>query len=170
MPMMRSPFSASSTICRYRGSKMCSGRNTLGKSTTFGSGKIGMVGGSMAVNRQSIDNRQSTIRHSALCSLQASMYGPWLLVHVVHEDVAAERARRGEVRLAVADFGDLAHEADEIVVAREHERVDQDARLAAGGDLGERLRHDVGVEAERVAVDTAVGARQRRRLPVGDHD
>src|SRR5688572_2273432 len=42
---MRSLASASLTIARYLGSKMCSGRNTFGKSTTFGSGKIGMVGG-----------------------------------------------------------------------------------------------------------------------------
>ena len=47
MPMIRSPFSAASTICRYRVSKIWSGRNTLGNSTTLGSGKIGMVGGSM---------------------------------------------------------------------------------------------------------------------------
>ena len=33
--------SASATISRYRGSKMCSGRNTLGKRTTFGSGNSG---------------------------------------------------------------------------------------------------------------------------------
>ena len=80
-----------------------------------------------------------------------------------------ERARRREVRLAVADLGDLAHEADEIVVAREHERVDQDAGLAARGDLGERLRHDERIEPEGVAVDPAVGAGERRRLAVGDH-
>jgi len=38
---MRSLSTASATISRYRGSKMCSGRKTLGKRTTFGSGKIG---------------------------------------------------------------------------------------------------------------------------------
>jgi hypothetical protein len=36
-------------MSRYRGSKMCSGRKTPGKSTTFGSGKIGMEVGSMLV-------------------------------------------------------------------------------------------------------------------------
>ena len=45
--MIRSPASASASMARYRGSKMCSGRNTFGKSTTFGSGKIGIVGGSI---------------------------------------------------------------------------------------------------------------------------
>src|SRR5689334_19757314 len=105
--MIRSPFSASSTIFRYRGSKMCSGRKTFGKSTTFGSGKIGIVGGSMS----------------------GSVDRAGLLVHVIHQHVSAQRAGRREVRLAVADLGDLAHEADEVVVAREHERVDQDPRL-----------------------------------------
>src|SRR4029079_19771334 len=106
---------------------MCSGRNTFGNSTTLGSGKIGIVGGSMS------------IADCRIRSLQSSMYCPRLLVHVVHEHVAAERARRREVGLAVADLGDLAHEADQIVVAREHERVDQDAGLAARGDFGKRL-------------------------------
>ena len=41
MPISRSLASASATISRYRASKMCSGRNTFGKRTTFGSGKIG---------------------------------------------------------------------------------------------------------------------------------
>src|SRR5258708_10058981 len=98
--MIRSPVSASFTICRYRGSKTCSGRNTLGNSTTFGSGKMGRVPGSIGDFSQS------------------SMYGSRLFVHVVHEDVAAERARGGEVGLAVADLGDLADEADEIVFSR----------------------------------------------------
>ena len=69
----------------------------------------------------------------------------------------------------MADLGDLPDEADEVVVARQHERVDQDAGLAARGDLGERLRHDERIEAEGVAVDAAVGPRERRRLAVGDH-
>ena len=98
------------------------------------------------------------------------MNGPGLFVHVVHQHIAPERARRGEVGLAVADLGDLADEADEIRIAREHERVDQDTPLAARRDLGEGLGHDEGIEAERVAIDAAVGARQRRRLAVRDHD
>jgi hypothetical protein len=54
--MMRSPASASPTIVRYRGSKMCSGRKTLGNRTTFGSGKRGMVEGSIADFRLQIAN------------------------------------------------------------------------------------------------------------------
>ena len=68
------------------------------------------------------------------------MYGPRLLFHVVHQHVAAERARGREVGLAVADLRDLAHEADEVRIAREHEGIDQDAGLAAGGDFREGLR------------------------------
>src|SRR6266487_3107203 len=41
MPIIRSLAMASATISRYRGSKMWSGRNTFGKSTTFGSGNNG---------------------------------------------------------------------------------------------------------------------------------
>ena len=47
--MMRSPARASASIFRYRGSKMCRGRNTDGKRTTLGSGKIGIVDGSIMV-------------------------------------------------------------------------------------------------------------------------
>src|SRR5438067_7512303 len=93
-----------------------------------------------------------------------------LLVHVVHEDALDERVGRREVRLALADGGDAAHEAHEIVVARQHERVDHDAALAARGDLGARLSDDERVEAEGVLVDAPVGLRERRRLAVGDHD
>src|SRR3990167_9483273 len=131
---------------------MWSGRKTLGKSTALGSGKMGISGGSM------------------WCSGPGSVHRPRLLRHVVHQHVPSQRARRGEVLLAVADLGDAADEADEVVVAREHERVDEAARLAALGHLGERLRHYERVEAERVAVDVAVGLREGRRLAVGDHD
>src|SRR6185436_15900859 len=61
------------------------------------------------------------------------------LVHVVHQDVLAEGVRGSEVRLALADVGDAADEADQVVVAREHEGVDHDAALAARRDLGAGL-------------------------------
>src|SRR5688572_16627667 len=114
-----------------------------------------------APNGSPIANHQSTIREPSICNLQSSVYGSRLLVHVVHENVAAERARGGEVRLAVTDLRHLADEADEIGIAREHERVDQNTGLPAGGDFGERLGDDEGVEAEGVAVNAAVRARQR---------
>src|SRR5690242_13746778 len=117
---------------------------------------------STILNPQSV-NPQSPISNlqSPISNLQSSMYGARLLVHVVHQDVAAERARGGEVGLAVADLRHLADEADQVVVARQHEGVDQDAGLTAGGDFGERLRDDERIEAEGVAVDAPVGARER---------
>ena len=45
--MIRSPRSASATMIRNRVSKMCNGRNTFGKRTAFGNGKIGIDGGSI---------------------------------------------------------------------------------------------------------------------------
>src|SRR5262245_50293703 len=100
--MTRSLASASAVIARYRGSKMCSGRNTFGKRTTLGSGNRGTRSDTASVNR---------LR---------------LLVHVVHQDVLAEGVRRGEVRLALADLRHTPHEAHQIVVASKHERVDHD--------------------------------------------
>src|SRR5258708_24767769 len=41
MPSIRSAASVSVTISRYRGSKMCRARKTLGKRTTLGNGKSG---------------------------------------------------------------------------------------------------------------------------------
>src|SRR5687768_15595828 len=101
MPMMRSPCSASATMARYRVSKTCSGMNTLGNSTAFGSGKSGIVGGSMEP--------------------AASMDGLGLPVHVVHQDVLPERIRRREIGLAAADGGDPPDKSHQIVVARQHE-------------------------------------------------
>ncbi len=46
--MIRLPLSASATIARYRGSKMCNGTDMCGKSITSGSGKIGIVAGKAA--------------------------------------------------------------------------------------------------------------------------
>src|SRR5688500_11935512 len=104
MPMMRSPASASPSIARYRGSRMCSGRNTFGNSTTFGSGKSGIVVGSIERGRVSVDRFR-------------------LAIHVVHQDVLAERVRRGEVRLAATDGRHPAHERDQVRIARQHERI-----------------------------------------------
>ena len=98
-----------------------------------------------------------------------SVYRSGLPAHVIHQHILSERVRRREVRLAAADLGDLADEAHEVVVAGQHERIDHDARLAAGGDLGKRLRDDERIETERVAIDPAVGARQGGGFAVGDH-
>src|SRR5262249_21076947 len=74
------------------------------------------------------------------------------------------------VGLPLADIRHAPDEADEIVIARQHKRVDHDAALAARGDLGAGLGDDERVEAERVLVNAAVGLRQRGRLAVGDHN
>src|SRR5882672_12291261 len=113
MPIIRSLATASAIISRYRGSKMCKGRKTLGKRTTFGSGNSG--------KRSDTAHLMNRLR---------------LLVHVVHQDVLPERVRRREVRLALADVGDAAHEAHQIVVAGEHEGVDHDPALAARRHFG----------------------------------
>src|SRR5882724_8366048 len=136
MPIMRSPVMASATIARYRGSKMCSGRNTLGKRTTFGSGNSGRRSDMVLVDRFRF------------------------LIHVIHEHVLTEGVGCGELRLALADLGDAPDKTDEVVIARQHERVDHDATFPAGGDLGAGLGHDEGIEAESVLVDAAVGLRQ----------
>src|SRR4051812_19236277 len=104
MPIIRSAAIASATMARYLGSKMCSGRHTFGKRTTLCSGKSG---------------RRSDISRSL-------MYGFCFLVHVVHQHVLTKGVGRREVRLPLADFGDSAHEAHQVVVAREHECVDHD--------------------------------------------
>src|SRR5580692_5759754 len=111
---------------------MWSGRKTFGKRTVVGRGNNGSK--------------------SAMADCRL-VYGLRLLVHVVHEHVLPERVRRREIRLALADVRHAAHEADEVVVARQHERVDENPALAARGDLGARFRDDERVEAERVLED-----------------
>src|SRR5262245_46326055 len=153
MPTRRSPASTSLTIWRYRGSKMCSGRKTFGKRTTLGSGKSGRSS-DIADCRLQIDWRLQI--QSALCNLKsaisASVNCLRLLVHVVHEHVLSERVRRREVRLALADLGDAADEAHQIVVAGEHERIDHDPAPAARRDLRARFGDNERIEAERVLV------------------
>src|SRR3954465_12529115 len=107
---------------------MWSASETVGKSTPFGSGNRGIEGGSIGqrpmshvAGRTWVRNRQDTGRrtgarstsHVGRCTL---MDRPCLLVHVVHEDVSPEGPRRREVRLAVADLGDLPDEADQVVI------------------------------------------------------
>src|SRR5438105_10174319 len=118
--MRRSPATASATIWRYRGSKMCNGRNTFGNRTTLGSGNSG--------SRSAMMRRALTL-----------MDRLGLLVHVIHQDVLTERVRRREIRLPFTDLGHSPDEAHQIVIPREHEGVDHDPALAAGGHFGARL-------------------------------
>src|SRR5262249_34085750 len=103
---------------------------------------------SMADGRQAERWSGATAISSQRSAISVNRLG--LLVHVVHQHVLPERVRRREVCLALADVGDAADEAHEIVVAGQHERVDHDAALAAGGDLRARLGDDERVEAEGV--------------------
>jgi len=52
----------------------------------------------------------------------------------------------------------------QLVVARQHERIDHDATLAARPHLGDGLGDDERVQAEGVFVDATVGLRERRRF------
>src|SRR2546425_6081565 len=195
---------ASATISRYRGSKMWSGRNTFGKSTTFGSGNKGSksdIGdqlsvfiaqrfGQLAASFATKPTKPRKHEEAIPCSLDLS--SSWVpsclrdfvvafrgldsmnrlrfLVHVVHQDVLAERIRGREIRLAFADLGDTADEAYEIVVAGQHEGVDHDPAFPARRHFRARFGDDERVEAEGVLVNAAIRLRQRRRLAVGDHD
>src|SRR5688572_4839781 len=105
MPISRSPSSASATMARYLGSKMCSGSCVAGKSTTLGSGKRGISDGSMSV--PTIAYGPSPMDHGLLVNR------PRLLVHIVHQHVLSQRVWRREVGLAAADFGDSADEGDQ---------------------------------------------------------
>ncbi len=55
------------------------------------------------------------------------------------------------------------------VIAGQHERVDQNALLAAAVYFFERLANYQRIEPERIAVHAAVLQSQRARLAVGDH-
>src|SRR5882672_6495077 len=102
MPIMRSPLIASAIICRYRGSKMCSGRKTLGKRTTFGSGNSGnrsdMGSGQVRSTKSEVRARYRHAPYFELCTSYL-VNGLRLLVHVVHQDVLPERVRCREVCL-----------------------------------------------------------------------
>src|SRR5437899_13060131 len=75
-----------------------------------------------------------------------------LLRDVVNQDVLAEALGRCVEDAALVHARDLVHELLEVVVAVEHERVDDDALLSAAADLFQRL---------------ADGDRARRRGGVG---
>ena len=169
MPMIRSSSSASSTIVAIARPRRCGAAGT--RLETGRRSAAGRSGSSVEACSQDHNTRGASVPRSAPWPPQpAAVNGPGFLVHVIHQHVSAKGPRRREVRLAVADLSHAAHEADEIGIPREHERVDQDPGLAARGNFAERFRDDERVETEGVAVDSAVGARQRRRFAVGDHD
>ena len=95
------------------------------------------------------------------------MKGPGLLVDVVHQDVAAQRGGGRKIRFAAHDFRHFLHEANERIVTRQHESIDEDTRPAAGHDFLERLVDDERIQPERVLVDPTVVERQGGGLPIG---
>src|SRR5438477_9538620 len=110
---------------------MCSGRKTLGKRTTLGSGKIGKSSDIAAARIAEVRLQTADSMVQSFCTLKSaiSVNGLGFLVHVVHQHVLTQSVRRREIRLPFADLGDPPHETDQVVIACEHERVDHDAAL-----------------------------------------
>src|SRR5207244_2548341 len=65
----------------------------------------------------------------------SSMDGPGLSVHVIHQEVLPEGVRSREVRLATANLRHFLDKTDQVVVAGQHEGVDEDSLLAAPADF-----------------------------------
>jgi hypothetical protein len=63
---------------------------------------------------------------------------PRLAVHVVHQEVLAQRIGRSEVSLAAAQFRHLLDEVDQPVIAGQDEGVAQDALALAAAHPFER--------------------------------
>src|SRR5215212_7454652 len=88
--------------------------------------------------------------YQVLLISQASARGPrsahpsGLPLHEIHQDELPERHRVREVRLPLADGGDLLDELHQAPVAREHERVDHDPTAATVGDFAVGGLQDLG--------------------------
>ncbi len=61
----------------------------------------------------------------------------------------------------MADAGHAANERDQVVVARQHEGVDEDAGTTARRHLSKSLAQHIRVKAKRVFVNAAVGQADR---------
>src|ERR1700730_10293460 len=93
-----------------------------------------------------------------------------LFPDVIHQQVLAQRVRRGEIGFAAAELGNFLHEVDQAVVAGEHKSIDQDSGTFAFGDFFQGLRDHQRIEAEGVLVNAAVFEREGGRLAVGNHN
>ena len=71
----------------------------------------------------------------------------------------------GEVCFAIRHRGHLFHELDEVVIAREHERINHDAGFATGLDFTKRCVHDPGIAAHGILVELSRGERMHPCLP-----
>src|SRR5215831_16469892 len=86
---------------------------------------------------------------------------PRLAAYIIHQQILAERVGRGEVSFPAAKLRNLLDEVDQVVIASQHEGVDQDSCALALGHFFDCLRDDERIEAEGILVDTAVFERQR---------
>src|SRR5258708_6599414 len=75
-----------------------------------------------------------------------------------------------EVRFATANLRHFPDKTDQVVVAGQHERVDENSLLAAPADFFESPADNERVEAKSVPVSVAVFKCQGGRLTVRNHD
>lgn len=68
-----------------------------------------------------------------------------LLGHKIHEQILAEGIWGRKVGFPAGDLADLLHEGDQVVVAGQHEGVDEDPRSTARHDFAKRLVDNVRV-------------------------
>src|SRR5437773_11041291 len=83
---------------------------------------------------------------------------------VVDEHAASQIVRRGEVGAPAIHLGQFVDKVYERGLLCQHERRDYDLIPPARGCLLERLPDALGIEPERVLVETALLV-NRRRLP-----
>ena len=88
------------------------------------------------------------------------MNGSRLPVHVIHEQILAERMRRGEVCLAPANLSHLLDETNQIVISRQHERVDENPLLPSTAHLFQSAADHQRIEAKPVPIDISIVQRQ----------
>ena len=65
-----------------------------------------------------------------------------------------EIPRVGEISFAIRHGAHLLHKIDKIIVARQHEGIDHDARFATGLYFLESLGHYEWIAAHRVFIET----------------
>src|SRR6202012_5417787 len=81
---------------------------------------------------------------------QVSMDGAGLAVHVIHQQILSQGVRSGEIRLSPAQLRHFLNKVDQAVIAREHERIDDDALLLAAIYFLERAADDQRIETKSI--------------------
>ena len=92
------------------------------------------------------------------------------IAQIVDEDKLAELVEVGIVCSPLVGLCELVDEIDEVWVACNHERTDNNLLPAALDGLVERLVDNARVEAKRVLVQPPGLIKDRRRLSVRDHE